>query len=322
MADSLNEHCSPCRLYILCMDIDAEILLLRLRIPNVIPIRLAEFENEDRKLADVKPVRSTVEYYFTSKASLIRYVLAKNPDCTRATYLDADLCFFADPSQLDNEIAESSVAVTEHRFSPGNQRLYKYGRFNAGWLSIRNDVTGRNCIEWWRSRCLEWCRDYVEGDRYADQKYMDKFPELFNAAIVSNIGANLAPWNIGNYILSCSGEKIFVDGQPVIFYHFQGVKRLFGSIIESGLASYRQQLAPLARDHLFVPYMEKWREAEGKVDKIREELIRQGGKKKSGVITPKIKRGSLGRRSRILLTSILRNLKYRTLFLSSGYSRR
>ena len=322
LIDSLNKHCNPNRLYVLCMDNDAEVLLLELKIPNVIPIRLAELENEDKQLADVKPTRNTVEYYFTCKASLVRYVLAKNTDCERVTYLDADLFFFSDPSQLDNEIAASSVAVIEHRFSSGNQRLYKYGRFNAGWLSVRNDVTGRHCIEWWRSRCLEWCYDYVEGDRYADQKYMDKFPELFNAAIVSNIGANLAPWNIGNYILTHHGEKLSVDRQPVIFYNFQGVKRLFGPLIESGLASYRQQLASVARDYLYAPYLEKWREAEHEVDKIRHELIRQGGKKQLGVFAPKIKRGSFVRRSRILLTSILRNLKYRTLFLSSGYPRR
>lgn len=322
LADSLNKHCSPCQLCILCMDRDAETLLEQFKIPNVIPIGLAELEKEDKQLADVKLMRSTVEYYFTSKASLIRHVLAKYPDCERVTYLDADLFFFSEPSKLDNEIAGSSVAVIEHRFSPGNQRLYKFGRFNAGWLSVRNDVMGRNCIEWWRSRCLEWCHDYVEGDRYADQKYMDKFPELFNATIVSNIGANLAPWNIGNYTLTHHGKKIFVDGQPVIFYHFQGVKRLVGSLIESGLASYRQQLAIVARDYLFMPYLEKWREAEDQVEKIRQELIQRGGLKQSSVIAVKTKRGTLIRRSRILLTSILRNLKYRTLFLASGYSRR
>ena len=321
LADSLNKHCSPNRLYILCMDNDVGMLLARLTVPNIILVRLDELEAEDKQLADVKPTRNTVEYYFTCKASLVRYVLAKNTDCERVTYLDADLFFFSDPAQLDNEIAASSVAVIEHRFSPGNQRLYKYGRFNAGWLSVRNDATGHCCIEWWRSRCLEWCHDYVDGDRYADQKYMDKFPELFNAAVVSNIGANLAPWNIGNYILTHHDGKIFVDNHPVIFFHFQGVKRLFGSLIESGLASYRQQLTSIARDFLFVPYLEKWHEAEYMVVKVRQELARRGGEKQPGMIAPKIKRGSLVRRSRILLTSILRNLKYRTLFLSSGDSR-
>lgn len=317
LADSLNEHCSPCRLYILCMDRETEMLLDRLKIPNIILIPLDELEREDGPLTDVKPTRSMVEYYFTSKASLIRYVFAKNPDCERVTYLDADLFFVSDPSELDNEIAGSSVAVIEHRFSSGNQRLYKFGRFNAGWFSVRNDVKGRQSVEWWRSRCLEWCHDCVEGDRYADQKYLDKMPALFNAAIVRHIGANLAPWNIGNYTLTHVGGKVFVDSQPVIFFHFHGVKRLLGPFIESGPALYRQQLTAVARYALFVPYIEKWCDAERKVAKVRQELIRQGAINQSGVIAKKIKRGSFVRRSTILLKRILLSVMYRTLFLST-----
>jgi hypothetical protein len=321
LAESLNEHCKPCVLYILCMDDEVELLITQLGTPNVVPVRLAELETVDKQLAGVKSGRTAVEYYFTCKASLIRYVLARNADGERVTYLDADLFFFSDSSRLDDEIAASSVAVIEHRFTSGNQRLYKYGRFNAGWLSIRNDATGRVCLDWWRSRCLEWCHDYVKGDRYADQKYIDRFPEMFNAAIVGNIGANLAPWNIGNYTLTNQDEKIFVDGQQVIFYHFQGVKRLLGSLVESGLASYRQPLSAVARDCLYLPYLEKWREAEIRVDQIRQDLVRQGELKPMGAIVSKINRGSRVQRTRILMTSILRNLMYKTLF-STGRSRK
>ena len=322
LAESLNEHCSPCRLYILCMDSEAEMLLDRLKIPNVTLIPLDELEREDRQLSDVKSTRSTVEYYFTSKASLIRYVFAKTPDRERVTYLDADLFFFSDPSKLDSEIAEYSVALIEHRFLPINQRLYKFGRFNAGWFSVRNDATGRRCIDWWRSRCLEWCHDYVEGDRYADQGYMDKMPALFDAVIVSHIGANLAPWNIGNYTLTHIGGKVFVDGQPILFFHFQGVKRLLGPFVESGLALYRQHLTSIARHGLFAPYLETWREAERKVVNVRQELIHHGASHQSGVLAKKVKRGPFVRRSKLLLTSILLSLKYRTAFLSLADVRR
>lgn len=315
LAESLREHCSPCTLYILCMDDDAETLLKQLRIPNVVPISLFEFEKEDRQLANVKQSRSTVEYYFTCKASLIKYVLAKNPNCERVTYLDADLFFFSDPVLLDAEIAKSSVAVIEHRFSANNQRLHKFGKFNAGWLSVRNDNVGLQCVEWWRSKCLEWCYDEVECDRYADQKYLDKFPALFNSTVVQNIGANLAPWNLGNYDLTQKNEKIFVDGEPVIFFHFQGVKRLYGSIVESGLGLYRQELSSVARNNLFVPYLEKWCESEIKVNNIRQTLSHQSSKKKKSIISKRIKRGSFLSRSRILLISILRNIRYKTLFI-------
>jgi hypothetical protein len=145
---------------------------------------------------------------------------------------------------------------------------------------------------------------------------MDKMPALFNAAIVRHIGANLAPWNIGNYTLTRIGGKVFVDDQPVIFFHFQGVKRLLGPFVETGLAVYRQQLTSVARLALFAPYLKIWHEAERKVVTVRQELIHQGANSQSGVLAKKIKRGPFAQRLKLLLTSIVLSLKYRTLFLS------
>ena len=297
------------------MDMDAWAVLNRLNLPNTILIQLDELEAVDIKLAKARPTRNSVEYYFTSKASLLKYVLSKNKDCERVTYLDADLYFFSNPTQLDNEIGMSSVAIIEHRFSPKNLHLNKFGRFNAGWLSIRNDMVGRQCIDWWRNRCLEWCYDYIESDRYADQKYLDKMPELFNATIVSNIGANLAPWNIGNFNLSYKDESFFVDSQPVIFFHFQGLKRLFGPYIESGLALYHEKLTSISRDYLFIPYMNSWCEAEQRVIEVRQKIIESEKKLQSDIRVTKVSRGSFVLRSSIVLRSILRNLSHRTIFI-------
>ena len=320
LVDSLHRHCAPFRLHVLCMDNESAILLKRLDLQSVAVIRLDELEAEDKQLAAVKTARNSTEYYFTSKASLLRHVLLKNPDCERVTYLDADLYFFSDPAPIDGEIASRPVALTEHRFSRGNRRLYKFGRFNAGWLSIRNDDMGRQCVDWWRNRCLEWCHDYVEGDRYADQKYMDRFPELFNAIVVNHAGANLAPWNIGNHVLTHRGGKVYADAEPVIFFHFQGVRHLFGPFVESGLALYSAQLTSVARQFLFVPYLEKWREGEEKVFSVRQTLIEQGiiG---TGEVKRKLKRGSLIDRLRILTAIGVNTLQHRTLLLSRHYAR-
>jgi hypothetical protein len=304
------------------MDKEAWTLLSMLNLSCVTLIRVDELEAEDMQLAKVRSSRNSVEYYFTSKASLLRYVLSKNQDSERVTYLDADLYFFSNPTQLDNEIGMSSVAIIEHRFSPNNLRLNKFGRFNAGWLSIRNDVTGYKCIEWWRACCLDWCYDRVEGDRYADQKYFDKMPEMFNATIVANLGANLAPWNIGNSTLSHKDDVLFVDGQPVIFFHFQGLKRLWGPYIESGLSLYHQKLTNIARDYLFLPYIKKWCAAEQRVAVARQQMIESGGNLQTKAKAVKISRSSFVLRSSIVLRSILRNLRYRTIFKFHSPSKR
>lgn len=314
LIDSLNTHCDACLIYILCMDSDAELLLNHAGIQNIVLIRLDELEKFDHQLSDVKGRRKLIEYYFTCKASLLRYILNLQADCECVVYLDADVFFFSSPSLIDAEIATTSVAVTEHKFSSGNEHLLKYGRFNAGWLSVRNDATGRRCVEWWRARCLEWCHDYTEGGRYADQKYLDEFPEKFNAAIINHLGANLAPWNMGNYFFSRSDDKILVNDQPVIFCHFHGLKRLAGPIFESGLAKFQQRLSTVAKYALYIPYLKKCCEAEYIIRDIRQTLSAQH--RINLVIAPtRIKRGTLIKRIVLVLVSIIRSLRYKTFIM-------
>ena len=116
------------------------------------------------------------------------------------TYLDGDLFFFASPETIYAELQDAAVAIIPHRYAARIGRLRKFGTYNVGWVGARNDSDGTAVIKWWREKCIEWCHDIVDGDRFADQGYLDSFPRLFSRVrIIDNIGANLAPWNIGNY---------------------------------------------------------------------------------------------------------------------------
>ncbi len=81
-------------------------------------------------------------------------------------YLDADLYFFAPPSKVRAEEGQASVGIVPHRYAPEQAHLLQYGRYNVGWVSFKNDATGRACLEWWRERCIEWCFDRVEKGRF------------------------------------------------------------------------------------------------------------------------------------------------------------
>src|SRR5205823_10040223 len=95
----------------------------------------------------------------------------------------------------------------------------------VGLMAFRNDSFGRECLEWWRERCLEWCYDRLEGDRFADQKYLDDWPTRFERVVVlQHKGAGVAPWNAMNYQICLQNGRVIVDGQPLIFYHFHGLK--------------------------------------------------------------------------------------------------
>jgi hypothetical protein len=140
------------------------------------------------------------------------------------TYLDSDIYFFNSPEVIFNEIKDRSIAIIEHRFSK-NRKFFeeKAGRFNVSWVSFKNNDFGKEALNWWSEKVIEWCYDRYENGKFGDQKYLDDWPERFKGVyIIKNIGANVAPWNIKDYKLQERDKNLYVNDKPLIFYHFHG----------------------------------------------------------------------------------------------------
>jgi len=233
---SLLEHCEvPFRFYVLCLDQDTFDILSKLAEAEIIPIRLNDVEAWDTGLHIAKQNRSLVEYYFTLSPVLPLYILEQF-DVDIVTYLDADLMFFSSPTAIYDELGDASIFVTAHGFPERLKHLEKVGIFNVQCQSFRNDKVALQCLERWRDQCLDWCHDYVEGDKYADQKYLDEWPSLYGKSLVINhhLGIGVAPWNLDNKKLTVSGVKYLVDEMPLVFFHFHGFKPLVFNFIRAG----------------------------------------------------------------------------------------
>jgi len=253
---SLRAHHPSFRLYVCCFDDETCSYLTQLALPGLIPIALSELEFADPQLLATRSSRTRVEYYFTSTPCWLRFVFNRFGDVDLLTYLDADLRFFSSPEPVFEEMGSASIAVVEHRFPPQFRRLENRGRFNVGWLSFRRDVDGLACVAWWRERCLEWCYDRVEGDKFADQKYLDQWPQLFDSlAVLRHKGVNVAPWNLPTLRVQREGAVLRIDDVPLICFHFHGLKHVVGPLYESGLRTYRVKLDSALRRNLFEPYL-------------------------------------------------------------------
>lgn len=260
---SMQKHCQPFQIWVLCMDDKAFDVLLKANLPNVHLISSKDFELADPELAATKSTRSRIEYYFTCTPALPTYILQKFEQVDLITYLDADLYFYANPQPVFDELGENAVAITPHRFSPDLKDHEKSGLHNVGWLSFRRSPNGLACLAWWRQRCIEWCYDRVEDGKFADQKYLDSFAHLFDGVIsIQHKGVNLALWNIDNYQVVLKGNKdnreasVFIDEQPLIFYHFHGLKYLGSHFYHTGAAYFRVRLSQIAISHIYRPYIE------------------------------------------------------------------
>jgi hypothetical protein len=267
---SLQRHAPGSRLWVLCLSEACHQTLVALNLPDLVPVRLADFEAADPEVAATRTHRSTVEYYFTCTPAWTLFVVAREANAGWVTYLDGDLFFFASPEIIYGELGDAAAAIIPHRYTAKLARLRKFGTYNVGWVGARNDPDGIAIMQWWRKKCIEWCHDYVDGNRFADQGYLDSFPRLFaRVKIISNIGANLAPWNIGNYRIDFRGNQVLIDAvNPLVFFHFQGLRKGMRWFIFNSHRNYRAPFSSEVRYHIYKPYVDELLAIEESVDPV------------------------------------------------------
>lgn len=221
MHRSMLRHFESFHLTAFCFDDQAKDVLDRLDLPHLTVVPLGELEAFDPELLSVKGDRSPVEYCWTATPALPLFMFAQRPDLDEITYIDADLLFFADPEPLFDEMGDASVLITPHRFSPEYKEHEINGIYNVQFLTFRRDERGVTCLNWWHDRCIEWCYWRLEDGKLGDQKYLDDWPERFEGVhVLQHKGGGLAPWNIRQYDIRGTESQVFVDDQPLIFFHY------------------------------------------------------------------------------------------------------
>ncbi|MBI3515370.1 MAG: hypothetical protein HY060_15115 [Proteobacteria bacterium] len=225
MVESLRAQKAAFHLHAFCLSDLCAAMLRELALPEVSIVELATLEQRFPELLVVKAGdRTPIEYIFTMTPFLPAYCLETTPGLDEITYLDSDLEFHDDPQRVFDHIGMRSIAIIPHRFSPDQAEDRHYGEFNVGWVTFRATEQGLRCLKDWQRNCLAWCYDRLDGDRYADQRYLDRWPITYqDLKIVTLKGANAANYNIDNYQVSERDGRFWCDDEPLIFYHFHGV---------------------------------------------------------------------------------------------------
>jgi len=248
---SLQRYVELFELNILCMDEYTYKFFTKHRFANVNPISLEEFEGANPRLLEAKTNRSLIEYYYTCTPALPLYLLKKNPAIDVITYLDADLFFYSDLEPIYKEFGSGSILIVPHRFAENMRSNEKYGIYNVGLLSFRNDTVAQECLRVWRDQCLQWCYERPEDGKNADQKYLDDWTTRYKGVVVlQHKGAGLGGWNIDNYQYKSKGKALYVNGDRLIFYHFQGLKMINRFLFQAGYA-----LTLVVLRHVYAPYI-------------------------------------------------------------------
>ncbi len=267
--DSLAARGDDFVLHALCMDDVAYRVLSALDLPLLVPLPIQTLEQHDPELASVRAERSGVEYCWTASASLCLSILDRIPAADVITYIDADVRFYDDPAVVLDELGDRSVLVTPHRYARHFDWLERdSGRYNVQLVSFRRDGPGVAALQWWRERCLEWCYDRVEEGKYGDQRYLDDWLDRFAGVHeASRAGMGLGPWSSGRFSLERLGARLFVDGHPLVYYHFHGLR-----LLRRGGWASDFPLSRFEREVIWTPYVAELRAATERVASTDPEL--------------------------------------------------
>ncbi len=246
-------------LYVLSLDDYVFDFFQKKTFEGIEPIKLQEIEEKYPELLEVKPYRKNYEYYFTITPTLPWYILERDKEVDMITYVDADIYFYQSPKILFDELGNNSVLVIPHFFSEKNKASEIYGKYNVVFNTFKRDENGLACLDWWRKKCIEWCYDYVEDNKFADQKYLDMFPVLFKGVkVCTNRGANLAIFNLDNSLITNEGNVIKVNGNPLVFYHFHKLRFLHANLATIGVKTDADYIiSRLLLQKIYIPYILK-----------------------------------------------------------------
>lgn len=256
--DSLLTHGGDFVLYVLCLDEKIEAVVRAVGASSLVAISWREVLAADSAYAAVQSQRSPVEFIFTTTPVLVRYCLEQDARAESMTYLDADLYFFGPVAAVFQAQGAASIGIVPHRFPPRLRERECYGIYNVAWVSFRRDDAGLAAVAWWRERCLEWCHDRVEAGRFADQGYLNEFPGRFDGVrVLEHPGINAAPWNMAEVLVTQENQAVCVADQPLLFYHFQGIREVTPGWFEPGMRQYRARMNSSLRRLIYAPYLRR-----------------------------------------------------------------
>jgi len=225
LLDSIKNNCKNFVFYILTLDNETKNYLMNLNNKNIVLINIDQYVNYFN--IDKNKYQSEKEFYFSITPSICLYILENHEYIDLLLYLDADVYLFNDIELLYNEIDDSSIAICSQRLPWYNSK--KYGLYNVGVNSFRNDKEGIKCLRQWYKDCSTWKpnQDGYKLDFFSDQIWLDKWLMLYqNIKIIEHIGIDTAPWNANQYTFSIKDNIYYINDKELIIYHFSSIKEL------------------------------------------------------------------------------------------------
>ena len=146
-------------------------------------------------------------------------------------YIDPDIEVFDKFTGLENLLENYNIVLTPHFYTPifddlkpREQEMFVNGIYNLGFLAIKRSEEVNKFMYWWMEKLRTECYMDIKKGMFVDQLYCNMVPLYFEGVFIEkNPGYNMAYWNLHERNLTESDGKYFVNGVPLIFFHYSGM---------------------------------------------------------------------------------------------------
>jgi len=222
---SLSKVHNNFTLHLFCFDETTYLTTKKMKYKNIKLYHNSVFETKE--LLKIKSSKERLyEYYWASLPHLAKKVLDEQ-NCEFVALADADIMFFQSPEIIFEEFKNSDVIIQPNNYSSlYPEDFVRYGYYCSSFQCFRNNKNGKKVLNYWCNKCTEWCSRKYEKGKFGDQKYLDDWRIRFKKVReVSNVGTNIAPWNVQKYDISKENGVILINNKwPLVYYHFHSFK--------------------------------------------------------------------------------------------------
>lgn len=174
-----------------------------------------------KKYTIVELLTSVKPFYFS-------WLFDNYPSANKIVYLDPDINVFQPLTKLDASLEEFDIVLTPHftgpiqdNYMPTELHIMQTGVFNLGFIGVKRSDNVYAMLSWWQDKLKNHCIIDLSRGLFVDQLWANLMPLYFDRVLIEKYpGYNMAHWNLHERTLEKINGEWFVNGQPLIFYHF------------------------------------------------------------------------------------------------------
>lgn len=165
------------------------------------------------------------------KPFYINYFLNTRPDIERVIYFDPDIEIFDKLTGIEEGLDNHNIVLTPHFYTPifdkksrTEQQMFVNGIYNLGFLAVKRSEETTKFINWWMTKLKTECFMDIQNGMFVDQLYCNMVPLYYQGVKIDKYpGYNISYWNLHERTVTQEGQNYFVNGVPLIFYHFSSL---------------------------------------------------------------------------------------------------